>query len=136
MVPASLIQSLNGETIVNLNHIDIPTTDVSAGRSFFERHFGFRCIFTRGDGLTVLLDEDNFALTLSPLADGENLHYPTGFHIGFNVDNEHELYETHGRLAAAGVPIVRHPADLGGALTLHCYAPGPILVEVVYRPRD
>lgn len=121
---------------MNLNHIDIPTPDVSGGRSFFERHFGFRCIFAREDGLTVLLDEDNFALTLSPLPDGEKLRFPTGFHIGFNVDNEHELYEVHGRLAAAGIPIARPPGDLGGALTFHCDAPGPILVEVAYRPRD
>ena len=101
-----------------------------------KRHFGFRCIFAREDGLTVLLDEDNFALTLSPLPDGEKLRFPTGFHIGFNVDNEHELYEVHGRLAAAGIPIARPPGDLGGALTFHCDAPGPILVEVAYRPRD
>ncbi len=121
---------------MNLNHVDIPTTDVSSARSFFERHFGCRCIFERDDGLTVLLDEDNFALTLSPLAKGEKLHYPTGFHIGFNVDSEHELYEAHGRLAAASVPIVRHPGDLGGALTFHCHAPGPILVEIAYRPRE
>ena len=121
---------------MNLNHIDIPTTDVSAARSFFEKHFGFRCIFARDDGLTVLLDEDNFALTLSPLSDSEKLNYPTGFHIGFNVDSEHEFYETHGRLAAATVPIIRYPADIGGALTFHCHAPGPILVEVAYRPRD
>jgi len=120
---------------MKLNHIDIPTTDIAAGCSFFERHFGFRCIFMRDDGLTVLLDEDDFALTLSPLADGETMHYPTGFHIGFNVDDEHTLYEMHRRLAAADVPIVLDPVDLGGALTFHCHAPGPILVEVAYRPR-
>lgn len=121
---------------MNLNHIDIPTTDILAARSFFEQHFGFRCIFARGDGLTVLSDEVNFALTLSALPEGEELHYPTGFHLGFNVDSEQELYETHGRLAAAAVPIVRQPADLGGALTFHCHAPGPILVEIAYRSRD
>jgi catechol 2,3-dioxygenase-like lactoylglutathione lyase family enzyme len=129
-------QSLYGETIMNLNHLDIPTTDVPAARLFFERHFGLRCIFARDDGLTVFLDEDNFVLTLSPLPAGETLNYPTGFHIGFNVDSEHELYETHGRLAAATVPIVRHPANLGGALAFLCHAPGPILVEVAWRPRD
>lgn len=111
---------------MNLNHIDIPTTDVSAARSFFEKHFGFRRIFARDDGLTVLLDEDNFALTLSPLSDSEKLHYPSGVHIGFNVDSEHELYELHGRLAAATVPIIRHPADIGGALIFQCHA-GPNL---------
>ncbi|MDR3493326.1 MAG: VOC family protein [Ancalomicrobiaceae bacterium] len=120
---------------MNLNHIDIPTTDTAGARSFFERHFGLRTIFAREDGLTVLLDEDNFALTLSPLPDGEALRYPTGFHIGFNLDSEHEFYERHGSLAAARVPIVLQPTVLGGALTFQCHAPGPILVEVAYRPR-
>jgi catechol 2,3-dioxygenase-like lactoylglutathione lyase family enzyme len=118
---------------MNLIHLDIPTTDVAACRAFFERHFGLRCTFARADGLTVLLDEDNFALTLSPLPDGETLSFPPGFHIGFNVDSEHEFYETHGLLAAARAPIVLEPTMLGGALTFHCYAPGPILVEVAYR---
>lgn len=118
---------------MNLNHIDVPTTDTIAARAFFERHLGFRCIFSREDGLTVLLDEDNFALTLSPLPEGESLRFPIGFHIGFNIDSEHEFYETHGQLASARVPIVLQPTMLGGALTFHCHAPGPILVEIAYR---
>jgi catechol 2,3-dioxygenase-like lactoylglutathione lyase family enzyme len=133
MVSASRIQRLQREAIMNLNHIDLPTTDVAACRAFFEAHFGLRCIFSREDGLTVLLDEDNFALTLSPLLEGERLQFPTGFHVGFNVDSEHEFYETHGRMAAAQVPMVLQPTMLGGALTFHCHAPGPILVEVAWR---
>jgi catechol 2,3-dioxygenase-like lactoylglutathione lyase family enzyme len=136
MVSASRNRCLQGETIVNLNHIDIPTTDIAAARAFFERHFELRCIFAREDGLTVLLDEDGFALTLSPLPEGESLSFPTGFHVGFNVDSEHEFYEAHGRLAAAGVPMPLQPTDVGGALTFHCHAPGPFLVEVAYRRRD
>jgi len=121
---------------MNLNHIDIPVADVSAVSRFFESHFEMQCIFTREDGLTVLLDEDGFALTLSPLLIGEALMYPTGFHVGFNLDSQHELLEIHSRMAAAGVPIVRPLGDLAGALTFHCEAPGPILVEVAWRPRD
>ena len=34
----------------------------------------------------------------------------------------------------SGVPIVRPLGDLAGAMTFHCQAPGPILVEVAYRP--
>ena len=121
---------------MNLNHVDVPTTETSAARTFFERHFGLRCIFAREDGLTVLLDESDFALTLSPLAEGEPLRFPTGFHIGFNVESEDELYETHRLLVTAQVPIVLQPTMLGGALTFHCHAPGPILVEVAYRRGD
>ena len=55
------------EITVKLNHIDLPVTDTASVRVFFERHFDMRCIFSRDDGLTVLLDEDGAALTLSPL---------------------------------------------------------------------
>ena len=120
---------------MKLNHIDLPVTDIAGACAFFEKHFRFRCIFSRDDGLTVLLDEDGLALTLSAVVQGERPIYPTGFHIGFNLDDQDELFETHGRILAAGVPIVRPLGDLGGALTFHCQAPGPILVEVAWRPR-
>jgi catechol 2,3-dioxygenase-like lactoylglutathione lyase family enzyme len=121
---------------VKLNHIDLPVMDPSSARIFFERYFDMRCVFSREDGLTVLLDEDGSALTLSLLPPGELLKYPTGFHIGFNLDNEGELFELHGRIVAAGVPIVRPLGDLAGAMTFHCQAPGPILVEVAWRRQD
>lgn len=118
---------------MKLNHVDLPVPDIAATRRFFESYFAFRCIFTREDGLTVLLDEDALALTLSPLPAGEALRYPTGFHVGFNLDHQHELFEVHERLVSAGVPILRPLGDLGGALTFHCEAPGPILIEVAWR---
>jgi catechol 2,3-dioxygenase-like lactoylglutathione lyase family enzyme len=124
------------EIAMNLNHIDLPVSDIGATRRFFENHFGFRCIFAREDGLTVLLDESGFALTLSALPLGEKLSYPTGFHVGFVLREEHELLKAHEQLSAAGLEIVRPLGDLGGALTFQCNAPGPILVELSWRPLD
>jgi catechol 2,3-dioxygenase-like lactoylglutathione lyase family enzyme len=121
---------------MKLNHIDLPVSDPASVRTFFEHHFEMKCVYTREDGLTVLLDEDGSALTLSPLPPGEVLKYPKGFHVGFNLDNEDELFEIHGRIVSARVPIVRPLGNLGGAMTFHCEAPGPILVEVAWRPRD
>ena len=121
---------------MKLNHIDLPVIDPASVRIFFEKHFHMKCVYSREDGLTVLLDEDGSALTLSPLPSGEPLKYPTGFHIGFNLDNEDELFQLHGRIVAAGVPVVRPLGDLAGAMTFHCEAPGPILIEVAWRPRD
>ena len=100
---------------MNLNHIDLPVSDIVGVRAFFESHFGFRCIFECEDGLTVLLDDANFALTLSNVLDGEELRYPAGFHVGFNLESEGQLR--------------------GGALTFQCNAPGSLLVELSWRPR-
>lgn len=123
------------ESQMNLDHIDLPVADTRESQGFFTQYFGFKPIFSRADGLVVLLDEDGFALTLSPLMQGSPSSYPEGFHVGLNVDSEHELHETHSMLASAGVPIARPIGELGGAMVFHCHAPGSILVEISYRPR-
>ncbi len=120
---------------MNLNHLDLPVPNTQETQLFFVQHFGFKAVFSRNDGLVVLLDEDGFALTLSPSLSDSHIDYPNGFHVGFNVDCEDELFEIHRRFVVAGVPIVRPIGDLAGAITFHCQAPGPILVEVAYRPR-
>ena len=63
---------------MQLNHLDLPVPDTSVTKSFFVDHLGFKCVFDRDDGLTVLVDEAGFALTLSPLPSDESLIYPTG----------------------------------------------------------
>jgi len=120
---------------MNLNHLDLPVADTGATQAFFVQHFGFRNIFSREDGLIVMLDEDGFALTLSPALNGAVAEYPGGFHVGFNVDSEDDLFEIHKALVLAGVPIIRPMGELAGAMTFHCHAPGPVLVEIAYRPR-
>lgn len=117
-----------------LNHLDLPVPQTSETRDFFVKNLGFQCIFERDDGLAVLIDEAGFALTLSPLPRGEALRYPTGFHIGFNFQEESRLIQVHERLVATGAEIVRHLGQLGGALTFQCKAPGPLLVEFGCRP--
>ena len=120
---------------MTLNHIDLPVSDIPGAKLFFETFFGFHCVFEQPDGLTVLLDEANFALTFSPVPPRETLRYPTGFHVGFNLRTESELMEYHDKLAAAGIEIVTPLSDLGGALMFQWNAPGPLLVELSWRPR-
>jgi catechol 2,3-dioxygenase-like lactoylglutathione lyase family enzyme len=116
---------------MKLNHIDLPVADIAGVRAFFESHFGFRCIFEREDGLTVLLDE---ALTLSSLVDGEKQRFPAGFHVGFNLQSEEALRRSHAELTSARVKFARPLGDLGDALTFQCYAPGGLVVELAWRP--
>jgi catechol 2,3-dioxygenase-like lactoylglutathione lyase family enzyme len=120
---------------MNLNHVDLPVADITGVRAFFEKYFGFRCVFERDDGLTVLLDSANFALTLSALQPGQNQTYPSGFHVGFNLQSEAALNAAYMMFLSDGVEIVMPLGDLGGAQTFHCHAPGDLLVEVAWRPR-
>lgn len=118
---------------MHLNHIDLPVPDLAATRSFFETHFGFRCLHG-DDAFCLLLGDGGFALALSALPPGEALRYPSGFHIGFNLADEADLHAIHERLQTARVPIMRPLGRLGNALTFQCEAPGPVQVELGYRP--
>lgn len=119
---------------MRLHHVDLPVADVAAVRAFFETHFGLRCVFATTGGPTVLADDADFALTLSPRGHGDGSGWPAGFHIGFNLASEPALRAACERLAAAGVAIVRPIGDLGGAPAFQCLAPDGIVVELACRP--
>jgi catechol 2,3-dioxygenase-like lactoylglutathione lyase family enzyme len=117
---------------MRLNHLDLPVSDPHTAKHFFENHFGFRTIFIRSD-LVVMLDSTDFALTLSAkLADGDQ-GYPTGFHVGFNLNTEAELQAIYQNLLAAKVSLARPLGLLGGALTFQCFGPDQILIEMAWR---
>jgi catechol 2,3-dioxygenase-like lactoylglutathione lyase family enzyme len=118
---------------MRLNHLDLPVANPADTKNFFERHFGFSTIFEREDGLIVMLDDTDFALTLSPIVLNSPREFPTGFHVGFNLSLEAELHCAYTTLTSAGIEIVRPLGMLGGALTFQCLAPGPLLVEVAWR---
>jgi len=119
---------------IALNHVDLPVADIPGAAGFFESHFGFRTVMRRPDGLTVLLGDDGFALTLSPLVAGCDGSWPAGFHIGFNLRDEGEFHALHGRLKDGAIPFVRDIARLGGAETFQILAPGGVRVEIAFRP--
>lgn len=119
---------------MKLNHMDLPVADVAGVKEFFITHFGFRLVSERDDGLTVLVDEAQFVLTLTVLLEDEKTPYPSGFHLGFNLATEAELRDVHDRLTAAGADIVRPLGMLGAALCFHCLAPGAVLIELAWRP--
>ncbi len=119
---------------MQLNHLDIPVPQTAVTKAFFVEHLGFKSIFEREDGLIVLLDEAGFALTLSPLPIGETLRYPTGFHIGFNLQEKSQLLRLYESFSSSFVEVVRPIGEVGGSLGFQCNAPGPILVEFNWRP--
>jgi catechol 2,3-dioxygenase-like lactoylglutathione lyase family enzyme len=116
---------------MRLNHLDVPVPDTDLVARFFERHFGMRRIFERADGLIVLLDEADFALTLSPQRRAEAL--PHGFHVGFNVAHEDIVTGIYEQLGGLNVPIQRALGTISGALSFQCLAPGGLVVEMAWR---
>lgn len=68
--------------MIQLNHINLPVTNVATAVSFFERHFDFRPVEIKGDdALAVMSGAGNFILVLMKAKAAQP--YPKAFHIGF-----------------------------------------------------
>jgi catechol-2,3-dioxygenase len=112
---------------MKVNHLHLMVPDVPAASAFFEKYFELR----KADGnagLTVLLDDDGFVLTLMKMGSRTSTTYPENFHVGFFLDSEAKVDAVHQRLAADGV-------ETGSPTHTHAYsfyvkAPGGFLVEV------
>ena len=115
---------------MNLNHLDLQVSDVSAARAFFETHFGFRCTFQRREQLALLEDDAGFAFGVSNLFGSPPPAYPTDFHIGFIVQSEAEVRAIHERLRGAGVHMRTDVTRGGPNVYFMCTGPDGIGVEV------
>lgn len=118
---------------MRLNHLNLTVPDVTRTREFFEKYFGFHCVFERnGRNLVVLRDESGFILSLSNLKHVDKVEYPGIFHIGFMQDSREEVDEIYRRLTADGIAAGK-PKEFHGAWTFYFDAPGGIQVEVGYQ---
>jgi catechol 2,3-dioxygenase-like lactoylglutathione lyase family enzyme len=118
---------------MRLNHLDLAVSDVSLTRAFFEKYFGFRCVFERGrDTIAVLLGESGFILTLSNFDKVDRVEYPNGFHIGFMQDSRERVDEIYRRLTSDGIN-AEPPREFHGAWTFYFRAPGDFVVEIFHQ---
>jgi len=115
---------------MNLNHIDLQVSNVSAAREFFETHFGLRCTFQRREQLAIMEDDAGLAVGLSNLFASAPPVYPPDFHIGFILTSESEVRAVHARLQAAGVTIKTDLNRGGPNLYFMCVGPDGIMIEV------
>jgi lactoylglutathione lyase len=49
---------------MRLNHLNLTVTDVGEASAFLDKYFGLQPLSGGNDGFTVLMDEDEFVLTL------------------------------------------------------------------------
>ena len=112
---------------MKVNHLHLMVPDVPAASAFFEKYFELRK--TSGNaGLTVLLDDGGFVLTLMKMGSKSSRTYPENFHVGFFLDSEARVNAIHGRMTADGInadaPTRTH------AYSFYVKAPGDFLVEI------
>jgi hypothetical protein len=112
---------------MQLNHLDLQTTDVQALAQFFVAHFDLvRRSNDRSPAIAILGDEAGFTLVLQRHAAPS---YPDGFHVGFIHPEPAPVRAHHARLAAAGLAPSEVTVDNRGT-RFYVRGPGALLVEV------
>jgi lactoylglutathione lyase len=112
---------------MKVNHLHLVVPDVPAACGFFEKYFELRKSGGNA-GLSVLLDDDGFVLTLMKLGSRSSKSYPENFHVGFFVPDEATVDRIHARMRADGLDVA--PPQRAHAYSFYVSAPGNFLVEV------
>ena len=112
---------------MKLNHLHLMVPDVPAASAFFEKYFELRKA-NGNAGLTVLLDENGFVLTLMKAGSKSSKTYPENFHVGFFLDSESRVDAIHARMIADGMDVAA--PQRAHSYSFYVRAPGGFLVEV------
>jgi len=112
---------------MRVNHLHLMVPSVAEAAGFFEKYFELRK--TGGNaGLTVLLDDSGFVLTLMKMGSKSAGAYPAHFHVGFFLDSEAKVDAVYGRMIADGLKVDAPKRE--HSYSFYVGAPGGFLVEV------
>ena len=112
---------------MKVNHLHLMVPDVPEASAFFERYFELRKA-SGNAGLTVLLDDAGFVLTLMKAGSKSSKTYPENFHVGFFLDSETRVDAMHALMTADGLDVAA--PQRAHAYSFYAKAPGGFLVEV------
>ena len=112
---------------MKVNHLHLMVPDVRAAAAFFAKYFELREAGGNA-GLTVLLDDDGFVLTLMKMGSKSTGAYPANFHVGFFVADEAQVDAINRRMKHDGLAV--EPPKREHAYSFYVSAPGGVLVEV------
>jgi lactoylglutathione lyase len=112
---------------MRLNHLHLMVPSVPEAAGFFEKYFELRKA-SGNAGLTVLLDDEGFVLTLMKLGSKATGTYPANFHIGFFLGSEAKVDAVYARMVADGLEVPAPKRE--HSYSFYAGAPGGFLVEV------
>ena len=112
---------------MKVNHLHLMVPDVAAACAFFQQYFELRKSAGNA-GLTVLLDDAGFVLTLMKMNSRSTRTYPENFHVGFFLDSEARVDAVNQRMRDDGLEVAAPRRE--HASSIHATAPGGLLVEV------
>lgn len=114
---------------MNLNHINLVVSDVTAAVELFETYFNFNCIEIKGDNIVAILKGVNgFTLVIMKDKYG-TATYPDAFHIGFMMDSELEVTETYQLLKNGSVAVGQAPSKIRDSFGFY-FSYDNIMIEV------
>ena len=117
---------------MNLNHLNLVVTDLEATGKLFVDLFGLTPQGTVGTALAMYRGDNGFSLVLSA-ADRfakDSLHYPPAFHIGFIVDDPHEVDRIHEQVIAYGLSPNHAPRRQHGSYGFYVLVLDEFLIEI------
>ena len=112
---------------MRVNHLHLMVPSVPDAAAFFEKYFELRKAGGNA-GLTVLLDDAGFVLTLMKQGSKSAGAYPANFHVGFFLESEAKVDAMHGRMVADGLEVAAPTRE--HSYSFYVNAPGGIAVEV------
>jgi catechol 2,3-dioxygenase-like lactoylglutathione lyase family enzyme len=117
---------------MKLNHLNLTVSNVPEAHRFLEKYFGLRGYqgMEPREAMSFMSDDDGMLLALFRGANGSEIKYPAGFHVGFIQDSEEQVNEINQRLRDDGYQVPK-PARLHGSWTYYFQAPGGFTVEVL-----
>ncbi|WCM23698.1 VOC family protein [Paraburkholderia bryophila] len=116
-------------TPMKLNHMSIPSSDVSATATFFEQHLG--CTVTGRHG-SWILKRPGFDIVIDDAGD-RPVAWPHNFHIGFELGTLDDVRALYDRMATAGVVMKTGVFKHERGSRFFCEVPGGVLVEINTR---
>jgi catechol 2,3-dioxygenase-like lactoylglutathione lyase family enzyme len=116
-------------TIMKLNHLSFPSSNVSATATFFEQHLG--CTVA-GRGTSWFLKRPGFDIVIDDAAD-HPVEWPHNFHIGFELASLDELRALYAKMLAADVVMKTGVFKHERGSRFFCEVPGGVLVEINTR---
>jgi lactoylglutathione lyase len=113
---------------MRVNHLHLMVPDVPSAAGFFEKYFELRRVGGNA-GLTVLLDDAGFTLTLMKIAARSPTRtYPDNFHLGFFVEDEMRVDALNQRMREDGLQVAAPTRE--HAYSFYVTGPGGFVVEV------
>src|SRR5690606_9853097 len=121
-----------GSARLTLNHINLTVDDVPAAKKFLAKYFALRDQMPESKNKTIgfVFDDNGMVITLIKAEKGENVTYPSSFHIGFMQATPDDVNRINQQLKADGYD-VEPPSRQHGAWTFYFTAPGGFLIEVL-----